>query len=209
MTQAQDDIGAPALTAVAGYLAQRSNLCAKVIDRDGQVMAINRRGLELLETESADVCGQVWTEFWEGEDRAAAAAAVDIGFGGKPCEFVGTFRTAGTRSAWEVEILPLEWQDGAVKTLLVLSTRIGPALAGGPLDTPHPDVAALRSMSESLRALAETAALASRAAAQLRAVPATPDLAALAGQLEGAGRRAGQAVEDLGALLRVNPRSPS
>lgn len=207
MTPAQDSIGAEALSTVLGYLIQRSDVCAKVIDRDGQVMVINRRGLELLDTTVEDVCGQVWAEFWEGEDKAAAKAAVDVGFAGKPCEFVGTFRTGGTRSAWAVEILPLDRKEGTVQSLLILSTRLGTPLEEGPITAPHPGVPAQRQLSETFRVLAAVANLSTSGAQQLRHGPLERDRAEdLAHALEEAGRRASQAIEDLGALLGANPR---
>lgn len=210
VTPAQDAIGAEALSTVVGLLMQRSDVCAKVIDRDGQVTAINRRGLDLLDTTREDVCGQLWVEFWEGEDHAAAKAAVEVGFAGKACEFVGTFRTDGVRSAWEIEILPLEWRDGVVQSLLVLSTRFGAPLDGAPLAAPHPGVLAQRQLTEAFRVLAAVADLSTSGAEQLRHGPLEGDGAEhLARALEEAGRRASQAIEDLGALLGTNARMPA
>lgn len=210
MTPAQDSIGAEALSTVVGHLMQRSDVCAKVIDRDGQVTTINRRGLELLETTRDDICGQVWAAFWEGEDSAAAKAAVEVGLAGKPCEFVGTFRTGGVRTAWEIEILPLEWRDGVVQSLLVLSTRLGAPLEEGPLSAPHPGVQAQRQLSEAFRALGAVADLSASGARQLRRGPLEGEGAEhLARALEEAGRRATQAIEDLGAILGTNARQPA
>lgn len=212
MSLTQDDPGTMAMTTVAGYLAQRSNVCAKVIDRDGAIFTINQRGLAPAESSASDVCGQVWTEFWEGEDRASAAAAVEIGFAGKACEFIGTFRTGGIRSAWEVEILPLVWDGDTVQSLLVLSTRIGAPLDSEPVAAAHPDVGALRGLGEAFRALTAAAHLSTEVAGQLRGGLDGGGLdggetRALADRLEATGRRAEQAVEDLAALLQVNPRT--
>jgi len=210
VTPVQNAIGAEALSTVVGLLMQRSDVCAKVIGRDGQVATFNRRGLDLLDTPREDVCGQVWAAFWEGEDRAAAKAALEVGFAGKACEFVGTFRAEGTLSAWEVEILPIEWRDGVVQRLLVLYSRLGPVRDGASLAAPHPGVVAQRQLTEAFRVLSAVADLSTSGAAQLRHGRLEGDGAEhLARALEEAGRRASQAIEDLGALLGTNSRVPA
>lgn len=206
MPLVEDTLGPRALSALASYLAQRSNVCAKVIDRDGRVTAINKRGLELLETAAEDVCGAVWEAFWQGDDRGVARAGVDCAFAGKPCEFVGTFHIGGAASAWEVEILPLDWRDGEVTQVLVLSTRLAGALPGIPVGEAHPDAEVMRGVSSAFHTLSAATGVASRGAGALRDGIDVAQAHALADALDSASRKAAQAIEDLAALLGTNPQ---
>ena len=206
MPMVEDTLGPRALSALAGYLAQRSNVCAKVIDRDGRVTAIAKRGLELLGTAAEDICGAVWEAFWQGNDRDVARAGVDCAFAGKPCEFVGTFHIGGVASAWEVEILPLDWRGDQVTQVLVLSTRLGPSHPGMPLGEAHPDAGVMREVSSAFHALSAAMGVASRGAGVLRNGIDAAQAQALADALDSASRNAAQAIEDLAALLGTNPQ---
>lgn len=202
MAQAENTIGAPALSTLAGYLAQRSNVCAKVIDRAGHVSAINKRGQEILETTAGDDCAEVWAAFWHGENREAAITAADCAFAGKPCEFVGTFRSGGTADPWEVEFLPLEWQDGVVSRVLVLSARLGAV----PNGSAGANGAMQRDAGAAFRRLSEAMAVVSQGIGQLRAGAGAGDPDTLADSLQAACHGAAQAIEDLAALMGTNPR---
>ena len=68
MILSAEQVSLQALALMQGHLAERSAVCAKVIDRDGKVVGVNRRGLEMLSVESGDICGKVWVDFWEGRD---------------------------------------------------------------------------------------------------------------------------------------------
>lgn len=201
MILAREEISASALSTVLGYLAQRTNVCAKVIDRDGRVVAVNRRGLELLESEARDVCGQIWAQFWSGEDHASAAGAVECAFGGKPNEFVGTFRSGNHTSVWEVEALPLEWERGTVSKVLVLSTRLVQPVEQRDPEHTHPDADFIAKLSETFHALANMSSVSTSGANILRR-GVDPDRAKyLADALEDAGRRAADAIQELAAIL--------
>ncbi|WP_158515908.1 PAS domain-containing protein [Pararhodobacter sp. CCB-MM2] len=206
MILAQETLGASALSTVVGYLAQRTNVCAKVIDREGRVVAVNRRGLELLEAEADDVCGEVWAQFWTGDEQATAAGAVECAFAGKPNEFVGTFRSNGRLSAWEVECLPLEWEKGAVSKVLVLSSRMAePIEATEAALATHPQAELLAKLSETLHAMTNVSTVSTSGANLLRRGVDGDRAKILADALEDAGRRASAAIQELGELLNRRP----
>lgn len=201
---AEDTISAPALSTLAGYLAQRSNVCAKVVDRKGQVSGLPRRGLEWLDGAPEEAGAAVWQAFWDGEQKEAASAAVGCAFAGKPCEFVGTFGPDGALGVWEIEILPLEWDADAVSQVLVLWAR----LPGQRAET-GTDSETLRGVDSAFRALSGALGVTRNGAGALRKAGGLDAESAreLAETLESASRSAAQAIEDLAALLGANPQA--
>ncbi|WP_226625512.1 PAS domain-containing protein [Alloyangia pacifica] len=199
MILATTDLEATALSTVMGYLAQRTTVCAKVLDQDGKVVAVNKRGLELLDTDADAICGQVWTSFWEGEECAKAEAAIATALAGKPASFVGTFvhEHAGP-SVWEVEIVPLDWKDGKVDRVLALSSFMsGMAPSGRRTREDFEDRQMLGSLSELFHTLNNLTAVSTSAANILRRGVDQDRAEALAEALTEAGERAAQAVESL------------
>ncbi|SDI22982.1 PAS domain-containing protein [Alloyangia pacifica] len=199
MLIAKTDLEATALSTVMGYLAQRTTVCAKVLDRDGKVIAVNKRGLELLNTDADTICGQVWTGFWDGAERVKAEAALATAFGGKPSSFVGSFTSeTGNQSEWEVEIVPLDWAEGEVARVLALSSF----MSGTAPDKKHTreafeDRDMLSSLSELFHTLTNLTAVSTSAANILRRGVDQERADALAEALSEAGERAAQAVECL------------
>jgi hypothetical protein len=118
-------IDASALETVLGTVAQRANMCVKVLDQYGVVRAVNERGLAILQVCQEDFCGQVWTSLWDGESQQRAISAVNQGFDGIANSFSGTFQTGdGVMRSWVVEVVPLNSQENVVDSLLVISNDV-------------------------------------------------------------------------------------
>lgn len=118
-------IDATALETVIGTVAQRADMCVKVLDQDGVIRGVNERGLALLHICQEDFCGKVWTELWGGDAQQRAISAVEQGFQGVPNSFTGTFVTGdGVLRSWVVEVVPLNANAGGVESLLVISSDV-------------------------------------------------------------------------------------
>ena len=51
--------------------------CIKVLDLDGQLLSMNAGGMAVLEIcDLKPFIGAAWIDFWKGEDRKAAQAAI-------------------------------------------------------------------------------------------------------------------------------------
>lgn len=203
MILADSSLEASALSTAMGYLAQRSTVCAKILDRDGKVMAINKRGLELLNVDAETICGQVWTTFWDGAERDKAEATVRSAFEGKPASFIGAFTGPTTgESIWEVEIVPLDWQDGEVNRVLALSSlMVGQAPGGNRSEQTFEDRKMLTSLSELFHTLSNLTAVTTSAANILRRGVDPERAETLADALTDAGEKAAAAVDSLRAQI--------
>lgn len=118
------DVEASSLATVIDYVAQKSNLCVKVLDRDGRCVAVNRRGLELLQAQADDVCGRIWADFWDGDTAPRARAAVSAAFAGQNDRFTARYHGLPTETLWEIETCPLDNDADGVRSVLVISTDI-------------------------------------------------------------------------------------
>src|SRR6266481_6613597 len=58
-------------------LIEGSSDCIKVLDLDGRLLSMNAGGMAVLEIcDLKPFIGAAWIDFWQGEDRKAAQAAV-------------------------------------------------------------------------------------------------------------------------------------
>jgi PAS domain-containing protein len=72
--------------------------CIKVLDLDGHLLSINDGGMQALEIcDFASFANSNWIDFWEGEDREAAVAAVKAAATGGTGHFVGYLPTQVTQ----------------------------------------------------------------------------------------------------------------
>lgn len=192
-------INANEISAMVGYIAQKSNLCAKVINQDGEVIAVNRRGLELLESDWTDICMQMWTGFWDGQAKDEAERAVATALSGRHYGFTAEFSGTAKPTLWEVEAFPLEWKNGEVKSILVISANITATREGLPdLDSRSEMIAAL---SEILHAAANVATLSSASARLLKRRSDDPVIAEIAENLTEAANAAQLKIERMKAAL--------
>jgi PAS domain S-box-containing protein len=129
-------------------IIESSRDCTKALSLDGRLLWINEAGLKALCLDRAeDVLGKSWIEFWDGEDRAAADAAVRAAAGGGSGGFVGCFPVAGQPRWWDVVVTPILDAAGKPEKLLTVSRDVTERKQGEQQ---------LRRSEEELRALANS-----------------------------------------------------
>jgi PAS domain S-box-containing protein len=103
-----------------------SSDCIKLLDLQGNVLFISEGGLRALGVQDGTtLLGRCWTDFWSGDDRTNAAAAVDRARGGGAASFVGLCPTAaGEPRWWDVSLTPIPGPDGSPERLLCISRDI-------------------------------------------------------------------------------------
>jgi len=73
--------------------------CIKVLDLDGRLLSMNAGGMAVLEIcDLGPVVNSSWIEFWQGEDRQGAGAAVETARRGGVGRFTGYFPTTVSRT---------------------------------------------------------------------------------------------------------------
>lgn len=101
--------------------------CIKVLDLEGRLVFINEGGMQTLEIcDLAPVLNSSWIEFWEGQDREAAQAAVEAARRGETGRFIGFFATRITRQPrwWDVVVSPILDTSGKPERILAVSRDI-------------------------------------------------------------------------------------
>jgi PAS domain S-box-containing protein len=106
-------------------LFENSFDCIKVLDLDGRLVSINRRGCELLEIDDPkNFIGHSWIDLW-GVDAQVARAAVVRAATGEQARFEAFGATVkGTPRWWETAISPVAGVDGRPERLLAVSRDI-------------------------------------------------------------------------------------
>jgi formate hydrogenlyase transcriptional activator len=108
-------------------IIESSRDCIKVLDLEGHLLSMNLGGMEMLEIcDLAPLVGSSWIDFWEGDDREAARAAIAKARGGGVGRFVGFFPTAQTRRPmwFDVAVSPILGGDAEPDRLLALSRDV-------------------------------------------------------------------------------------
>ena len=101
--------------------------CIKVLDLEGHLLSINDGGMQALEIcEFASLANTNWIDFWEGEDRKAAQAAVNAAACGARGRFIGYLPTKVTRQPrwWDVVVDPIRDAGGKPERLLAVSRDV-------------------------------------------------------------------------------------
>src|SRR5262249_16396900 len=90
-------------------IVESSTDCIKVLDLDGRIQFMNDLGRKMLEIEDASsIQNKSWLDFWEGDYRQAAQAALDAARSGGSGKLVGpASTTSGTRKWWDVRVTPI------------------------------------------------------------------------------------------------------
>jgi PAS domain S-box-containing protein len=106
-------------------LFENSFDCIKVLDLDGRLVSINRRGCVLLEIDDPqDFIGRSWIDLW-GMDSGVAREAVRRAAAGEQTRFEGFGATVkGTPRWWETAISPVAGADGRPEKLLAVSRDV-------------------------------------------------------------------------------------
>ena len=89
-------------------IIESSSDCIKVLDLDGNLLAL-LSGQKLLGIEDIHpLLNKPWINFWEGSDRPAAQLAINAAVAGGKGSFVGCYRTpSGTYQWWDVAVSPI------------------------------------------------------------------------------------------------------
>ncbi len=101
--------------------------CIKVLDLEGRLVFMNEGGKQVLEIcDVAPFLNSSWIDFWEGEDREAARAAVEAARAGNMGRFVGYFATriTGQPRWWDIVVSPILDARGQPERLLALSRDV-------------------------------------------------------------------------------------
>jgi len=110
----------------ARSILESSSDCIEVLDLGGHLLLMNNVGRTQIEIDDFALClGKPWTDFWEGESRDKAVAALEEARAGRKRNFEGFCPTlAGVPKWWEVIITPIRRADGKIKELLAISRDI-------------------------------------------------------------------------------------
>jgi formate hydrogenlyase transcriptional activator len=111
----------------AARLIESSRDCIKVLDLKGHLLSINAHGMTALEIcDIGPLIGSPWIEFWDGQDREHARAAIEQARQGHVGRFTGYFPTTHTKIPkwWDVSITAILDKDRQPEKLLVVSRDI-------------------------------------------------------------------------------------
>jgi len=109
------------------HLIEGSPDCIKLLDLDARLLAMNAGGMAALEIcDLRPLLGSSWLDFWHGEDREKARAAVEAARSGQVGRFVGFFPTTQTKKPiwFHVLVSPIRDQSGKVAKLLASSRDV-------------------------------------------------------------------------------------
>ncbi len=113
--------------ALASRLIESSRDCIKVLDLKGHLLSMNAHGMTALEIcDFAPFVGSLWIEFWDGEDKEHARAAIEEAQQGKVGKFTGFFATTQTNTPkwWDVSVTAILDRDGKPEKLLAISRDV-------------------------------------------------------------------------------------
>ncbi len=100
--------------------------CIVVLDLDGTTRFVSPGGIEAMEICDVDaVVGLSWLRVWDGQDAAAARAAVDTAREGGIGRFQGFCPThKGAPKWWDVLVSPLAGADGRPEALVAIARDV-------------------------------------------------------------------------------------
>lgn len=111
----------------AARLIESSRDCIKVLDLKGHLLSINAHGMTALEIcDFGPLVGSPWVEFWDGQDREHARAAIEQARQGQVGRFTGYFPTTQTKIPkwWDVSVTAILDKDGKPEKLLAVSRDV-------------------------------------------------------------------------------------
>ena len=117
--------GDQARSALAAILDQ-SDDCIKLIELDGGVSYMNRRGQTAMEIANFEaIAGERWDNLWPEKSRCEILHALEEGRSGRNHRFEGFCPTAlGKPRWWDVMVTPMRNENGRVTRLLAVSRDI-------------------------------------------------------------------------------------
>lgn len=107
-------------------ILQSSADCIKVLNLDGRLEFMSEGGMCTMEVDDfASVAGACWPDFWAGDERAMALAAIEEAKRGGAGRFQGLATThKGTPRWWDVAVTPINGPDGRPERLLAVSRDV-------------------------------------------------------------------------------------
>ncbi len=138
-------------------IVESSRDCIKVLDLQGHLISMSRRGQELLGIEDFQpFIGKSWIDMWDAPEREMARAAVQTAAAGGNGRLVGRGRTLRGELKWfDVAISPIPEASGAVLRLLAsardVTERRRAELDAQILAEVSQDVATLTNVEEIMR----------------------------------------------------------
>ena len=112
---------------LAARLIESSRDCIKVLDLNGHLLSMNAHGMTALEIcDFGPLVGSPWIEFWDGQDREHARAAIEQARQGEVGRFTGFFATGQTKTPkwWDVSVTAILDKDGKPEKLLAISRDV-------------------------------------------------------------------------------------
>ncbi|HEV7252839.1 MAG TPA: HWE histidine kinase domain-containing protein [Mesorhizobium sp.] len=107
---------------VEGIL-ESSGDCIDVLDLDARLLFMSPGGQRIMQIDDlAPLIGFPWVDFWDGDSRGDAEAALAVALAGGTGRFVGAAPTAkGLMKWWDVVLTPMRDGEGRVAHLLSVS----------------------------------------------------------------------------------------
>ena len=112
---------------LSSRLIESSRDCIKVLDLKGHLLSMNAHGMTALEIcDFGPLIGSPWVEFWDGQDREHARAAIEQARQGQIGRFTGYFPTTQTNTPkwWDVSVTAILDKDGKPEKLLAVSRDV-------------------------------------------------------------------------------------
>jgi len=112
---------------LASRLIESSRDCIKVLDLKGHLLSMNAHGMTALEIcDFGPLIGSPWVEFWDGQDRECARAAIEQARQGQIGRFTGYFPTRQTNIPkwWDVSLTAILDKYGKPEKLLAVSRDV-------------------------------------------------------------------------------------
>ena len=104
---------------LSGVLASSTD-CIKVLDLDGRIRFMSETGLQMMGiSDFNSVEGCSWPEFYVGQGRTVAAAAIETARNGLPSSFLAQAPTTdGTLKWWHITVSPIMGPTGVPERIL-------------------------------------------------------------------------------------------
>jgi PAS domain S-box-containing protein len=171
---------------------EASHDCIKVLDLDGRILSMSPVGLRTLGiADFSQVRGRSWLDFWQGEDRHAAEAALAAAAAGKIGRFVGLCpATDGTPMWWDVVLSPVLAASGEPERLVATSRDVTEQRRQAEFEQQLIGI-----VSHDLRNLLSAMMIGASLLAQK--LPADSPLAEIVQRIVGSGQRATRLIRDL------------
>lgn len=113
-------------SALAASFFDASEDCVKIVNLDGELLAMNANGICLMEIDDFEALrGRPWTSLWPEPERGAVEGAINEAKAGGGSKFFADCPTgAGTLKSWEVVVWPVFDERGQPREIISISRDI-------------------------------------------------------------------------------------